>query len=90
MLDRTFIITLLTVGKSDPINVTNVVTFLRQEDSAAIAKRNGRFKIEFMHSIDGPNPRVTVWRYEKEEDRDCDFDKIVSVYATELSSISKS
>lgn len=89
MAQKNFIISKRAAGlEVDPINLDYILSFKKFYDPSYNAKSKKAYKhqILFIRGFEAAKQEVLVWRYEDECARDKDFDELLSLYSTELSS----
>ncbi len=84
MVGKPFVISTLAIGTPDPVNLDRVVTFQKAADSNQRREKDGKFHIAFIRDENSVGPKTIVWRYNSEENRDCEYDVLVSRYAEKL------
>jgi len=75
-----FVLSTLGTGTPDPVNLEEIVTFTKDQDNRIQSSEN-KFKIVFHRGAQAPD---ITWKYNKEEDRDCEFDKLVTQHGQKL------
>lgn len=78
-----FVLSTLALGTPDPVNLEEVVTFTKQQDNR-LQSSDSSFKIVFHKGNSGASPIDITWNYSKEEDRDCEFDKLIETHGHKL------
>lgn len=82
-LDKTFVYTELAIGTPDPINLTLITTFYKEERIGANVK-DGPYQIIFFRDENQAGVRNLVWKYDNEENRNCDFDQLLALAGQSL------
>jgi len=77
------VVSTLATGTPDPVNLEQMVTFFKDKDQR-LQPSMGSFKLVFQKGINSAGPKEIVWNYTKEEDRDCEYDKLIEQNGTKL------
>ncbi|PHS03981.1 MAG: hypothetical protein COA88_14615 [Kordia sp.] len=84
MNENIFTISMLAIGTPDPVNLSRTFTFLKHKSPDQKQSDVGKYQILFVRDENSVSPRETAWKYNNEENRDCEYEALVSKYGVKL------
>ncbi len=80
-----FIITTLATGTVEPVNIENLYS-IRKENPTPFNGGN-KYSIAFYKNEQSADHNAIKWKYDDEETRDCDYQKIIANFAVDINTL---